>query len=174
MHIAVTADPYIPVPPDKYGGIERIVDMLIKEYLKRGHKVTLWAHPDSKVNCELIPYGISSHKGLIIRTKELWQVMSGLYRRRKDFDIIHNFGRLAGMFPLYFSKIPKIQSYQRAVTRRNPWIASMLAGDSIFFTAVSDNCRAYGNLSGRWQTIYNGASPEKYEFNASIAPDAPR
>ena len=29
MRIAVTADPEIPVPPVLYGGIERIVDMLI-------------------------------------------------------------------------------------------------------------------------------------------------
>ena len=30
MKIAITVDPEIPVPPVLYGGIERIVDMLVR------------------------------------------------------------------------------------------------------------------------------------------------
>ena len=33
MKILITADPFIPVPPIHYGGIERILDMIIREYI---------------------------------------------------------------------------------------------------------------------------------------------
>ena len=44
MRIAITADPYLPVPPRLYGGIERVVDMLVRGLSARGHHVTLFAH----------------------------------------------------------------------------------------------------------------------------------
>jgi hypothetical protein len=30
VHVAITADPYLPVPPRLYGGIERVVDLLVR------------------------------------------------------------------------------------------------------------------------------------------------
>ena len=173
MNIALIADPYIAIPPYNYGGIERVIDMLIKGYLKRGHRITLWAHPDSKVDCELMPYGIVPHRGCAIRMRELWQVASALYKRRKKYDIVHCYGRMATMIPLCFSKIPKIQSYQRAVTRRNVWLVNKLAGGTIFFTANSHSCHKYGTLPGRWKTIYNGILLDKYTFNNHVSQDAP-
>jgi hypothetical protein len=46
MKIAITADPELPVPPLHYGGIERIIDMLVRSLVDRGHDVTLFAHRD--------------------------------------------------------------------------------------------------------------------------------
>ncbi len=173
MNIAIIADPYIPIPPLGYGGIERVINMLIKEYIIRGHKVILIAHPDSRTACELIPYGIPPHEGVFRRAGELLQLWKILLARKNDIDIIHNFSRLAAMLLLYFSKIPKIQSYQREVIKKNPWLAYRAAGDSIFFTACSDNCAAYGRIPGRWQTIHNGASSDIFEFRENVADDAP-
>jgi len=51
MKIAVTADPMLPVPPRLYGGIERIIDMLVRGLVDRRHEVTLFAHEDSEVPC---------------------------------------------------------------------------------------------------------------------------
>ena len=39
MKILLTADPPIPVPPAGYGGIERIVDGLVRNYRAHGHTV---------------------------------------------------------------------------------------------------------------------------------------
>ena len=47
MKILLIADPGIPVPPVGYGGIERIVYLLAKEYKKRGHEVDILAGPGS-------------------------------------------------------------------------------------------------------------------------------
>jgi hypothetical protein len=57
MNITILADPRIPVPPKLYGGIERIVDMLMRGLVGRGHHVTLFAHEDSDVPCRHVPCG---------------------------------------------------------------------------------------------------------------------
>ena len=43
-------DPFIKVPPDHYGGIERVVADLADRLARLGHEVTLWAAPGSRVN----------------------------------------------------------------------------------------------------------------------------
>lgn len=55
MKIAVVADPFVPVPPKKYGGTEQVISYSIKGLQELGHEVVLFAPGDSKVNCELIP-----------------------------------------------------------------------------------------------------------------------
>lgn len=52
MRILLTADPELPVPPQLYGGIERIIDVLIKGLKSRGHTVGLVAHQDSTTTCD--------------------------------------------------------------------------------------------------------------------------
>ena len=44
LRLAITVDPIIPVPPTLYGGIERIVDMLLRGLAERGHELTVLAH----------------------------------------------------------------------------------------------------------------------------------
>ena len=90
MKIAITVDPYIPVPPEYYGGIERVVDFLVRGLLSRGHEVTLFAHPASRIESVLVPYGVPPHVGRLARARELWQVGSRLYRLRDKFDLVHS------------------------------------------------------------------------------------
>jgi glycosyltransferase involved in cell wall biosynthesis len=55
MHIAIYHEAII--PPQKYGGTERIVDWLAKALISLGHRVTLIAKPGSFVSgAEFIPY----------------------------------------------------------------------------------------------------------------------
>ncbi len=48
LRIAVLAPPWIPVPPDGYGGIEPVVELLCEALVARGHDVTLLAAPGSR------------------------------------------------------------------------------------------------------------------------------
>ena len=48
MRVLLVADPFIAVPPQKYGGIERVVADLADGLVRRGHDVTLWAGPGSR------------------------------------------------------------------------------------------------------------------------------
>ena len=174
MRIAITVDPYIPVPPRQYGGIERIVEFLVRGLNERGHQVTLFAHPDTTVSAELVSYGCPPHWGIRARTTELWQLGYGLWSRRSEFDLIHNFGRLAALIPvLPKRKLPKIQSYQRLIPWRSVQIAARLAGESVCVTACSSAMLNVGRDSCRCRAIFNGVDLANYNFISGVAQDAP-
>lgn len=179
MRIAITVDPYLPVPPRLYGGIERVVDFLVRGLVERGHDVALMAHPESRTDGRLIPYGVAPHFSAKARLLELWQVGSALWNGRNDFDVIHSFGRLASLLPvLPVRRLRKVQSYQRDAI---PWgsvrMAVRLAGDSIRFTACSSSVfrehPRQGERAGEWRAIFNGVEMEKYDFVPQVAGDAP-
>jgi glycosyltransferase involved in cell wall biosynthesis len=178
VRIALTVDPNIPVPPAGYGGIERIADFLARGLVARGHDVTLLAHPGSRTAGRLVPYGVPPHVGAVPRARELAQVGRYLFRHRRDFDLVHSFGRLAALVPILPVKgLPKLQSYQRD---RVPWgsvgMAVRLAGTSVRFSGCSTSVyrdRPDGPLGGQWHTVFNGADLRKYVATRLVDGDAP-
>jgi glycosyltransferase involved in cell wall biosynthesis len=178
LHVALTVDPNLPVPPRLYGGIERIVDFLIRGLVERGHSVTLFAHPGSTAPATLVAYGIEPHRGFAPRLGELAQVGGGLWRRRHRIDLIHSFGRLAALVPvLGYRSLPKIQSYQReSVPWRSVRTATRLAGSSLQFTACSTSVYATSRPSddrSAWTTIFNGVDSSKFKFQPRVDDRAP-
>ena len=177
LRIAITVDPYIPVPPTGYGGFERVVDVLVRGLAGRGHDVTLIAHPDSTVPVTLLPYGVPPHWGVWPRLAELIQVGACLLRLARRIDVVHSFGRLAALLPvLPVRGLPKIQSYGREI----PWAgvrkASRLAGSSLRFTGCSTDLyrrTADGMPTAGWSTVYNPVDVERYTGVESVSADAP-
>jgi glycosyltransferase involved in cell wall biosynthesis len=177
VRIAITADPYLPVPPRLYGGIERVIALLVSGLVRRGHDVTLIAHPQSHTPATLIPYGAPPHTRVMARTRELVQVASALARLSGSIDIVHSFGRLAALLPLLpMRAVKKIQSYQRAI----PWAgvrrAARLGGDSILFTGCSTSLYASDNgavRGTRWRTVFNCVDPSSYVAVTTVPDDAP-
>ena len=55
LRIAVVSPPMLPIPPARYAGTERIVAALVEGLHQRGHRVTLFAPGDSRVDCRLVP-----------------------------------------------------------------------------------------------------------------------
>lgn len=55
MRIAQVAPLYESVPPQLYGGTERVVSYLTEELVALGHEVTLYASGDSQTTACLIP-----------------------------------------------------------------------------------------------------------------------
>jgi glycosyltransferase involved in cell wall biosynthesis len=176
----MTVDPYLPVPPGHYGGIERLVDFLVRGLVERGHELTLVAHPDSRPppGVTLVPYGAPPHWGVGPRSRELWQVGSALFRRRRRFDVIHSHGRLAALLPvLPARRLAKVQTYQRDPV---PWAsvrrATAIAGRSICFVGCSDSVareRPPAAHRVRWRRIWNAVELALYPFHPSVAADAP-
>ena len=179
MRIAVTVDPYVPVPPVLYGGIERVADIVVRGLADRGHDVTLFAHPGSRTRARLVPYGIPPHTGPRARLSELWQVGSALWRRRRDLDAVFSWGRLAALLPILpHRRLPKVQRYCRnAVPWRSVRTAVRLAGSSLRFagasTSVYDERPRQGPYGGRWSTVYDGVETARYTFVPRVPADAP-
>jgi len=175
LRIVITADPYLPVPPRLYGGIERIVDLLIRGLAARGHHLTLVAHPESQTPAEVVPYGIPPHEGRWARAGELAQLAKVLWGRRHAVDVVHSFGRLASLLPLLSRRaLPKIQSYQRDVSWRGVRIAARLARGSLCFVGCSESqIRARPAGSGTWRRIWNGVDMDRYRHSPAVPSDAP-
>jgi len=173
MKILLTADPELPVPPKLYGGIERIVDLLITGLQNLGHEVALVANPEStsKVN-KFFPWRgkrSQSKFDTLQNMITLWQAVQGFKP-----DIVHSFSRIFYMLPILRSPIPKVMSYQRRPSDRTVKLASQIAGKSLAFTGCSDSiCNIGRNAGGTWQTIYNCVELEKYTFQPTVANNAP-
>jgi len=173
VRICLIADPYLPVPPETYGGIERVIAMLVAGLTRRGHRVTLFAASGSRVECELLTYGAPPHLTPTSRLRELLQVSGGLARRARSFDVVHSFGRLAALLPILRGSLPKLQSYQREITPRSVERGARWSGGSLLFTSCSTSLRKDVSHLGRWETVYNGAPADRFDFSPHVGADAP-
>jgi len=171
MDIAITADPMLPVPPRLYGGIERIIDLLVRGLLERGHKVTLFAHSDSEVPCRHVPYGGTDAQSVVDTLRNTLTVSRLAFTRP---DVVHSFGRLAYLTPLLPISLPKLMSYQRGPTPSRIRTAMTLAREgSLLFTGCSDHIADEIRPHAPACTVYNGVPLDTYDFQPSVADDAP-
>ena len=168
-------DPFIPVPPTYYGGIERVVYDIACQYKKMGHSVTLVAGPGSLSPDRLVIYGSSAGKSSTrINFRLLFSLSKVLIREIKSHDVVHNFGRLAWLFPIAWSNIRKVHTYMRYITPKNvKWLNSIKVRN-IVYTGVSQAIVNTGiGGGGSWRVIYNCAPIEKFTFQPKILLEAP-
>ncbi|MEO8886318.1 MAG: glycosyltransferase family 4 protein [Mucilaginibacter sp.] len=174
MRILLIMDPGIPVPPLLYGGHERLVDLFAGEYTRLGHQVTLLAGPDSHCTGTTVTYGINDlDRSKKQRNKEVWFVWNYLRKNHKNFDLIHNFGRLIYLLPVLNAPVKKIMTYGRPVAHAGIRIFNLLPNKNLIFTACSNYCVGTGNIAGQWHTVYNTIDFSTYDLNETIAEDAP-
>jgi glycosyltransferase involved in cell wall biosynthesis len=171
LRVAITVDPEIPVPPRLYGGIERIVDMLVRGLMQRGHDVTLFANPESQVSCRLLSYPGSRSPNGIDTLANMWHVSRAI--QRGQFDLVHSFARLAYLTPLLPRRIPKIMSYQRGVSSRSVRLGNLLSRGTLSFTACASHLIRRWQSDSHFHVVYNGVPLETYECTERVEPDAP-
>jgi len=172
LKIAITADPEIPVPPVLYGGIERIIYMLVLGLVEKGHDVTLFAHRDSKVPCRLVAWkGLKSdgYGNIVRNTATISAHVAG-----GSFDVLHSFSRLAYLLPLLPTRLPKIMSYQREPSLPQIRKALRLAKKhTLIFTGCSDYITDKIREVSRAETIYNGIPSDRFHAKDQVMTDAP-
>jgi len=171
MRIALTVDPEIPVPPGGYGGIERIVDMLARGLVTRGHEVTIFAHSDSTTAGRLIawPGRMSQSRHDTVRNAlTLVRHIAG-----GSFDLVHSFSRVAYLAPLLPLSLPKLMTYQRHISLRSVRLGHNLSRGTLWFTAISRFLIRDVETIGRWKLVFNGVSLTDYDFCSNPGPDAP-
>lgn len=171
LKIAITADPELPVPPKLYGGIERVIDMLIRGLVARGHEVTLFGHPDSDVPCRLVPYPGSSSLSRLDALRNMLAVTRGVIGG--GYDVVHSFGRIAYLLPLLPLSIPKLMTYQREVTPRSVKWGHRLSRGTLHFSAISQWMMQDTQHLANWHLVYNGVPMDVYDFSPAVAEDAP-
>lgn len=92
LKIAQIAPLWYPIPPKKYGGIERIVFYLCEGLKKFGHRITLFSSGDSNVSVKL-KFWRRNH---LAKDKIPWQDvflelehLAFSFSRAKNFDLLH-------------------------------------------------------------------------------------
>jgi len=92
VRIAQVSPLYESVPPQQYGGTERVVSYLTEELVAQGHEVTLFASGDSRTSARLVPCVPRSLRTDPDCTDQFSPhvVMLGrVVRRAAEFDLIH-------------------------------------------------------------------------------------
>jgi len=173
MRILITADPDLPVPPKLYGGIERIVDLLVVGLRNRGHEIGLIAHSEStSFASRFFPWRGNRSQNKFDTLQNIVTLWSAVQEFQPD--VVHSFSRIFYMLPILRSPLPKIMSYQRRPSDHTVKLATKIAGKSLTFTGCSNSISKIGrNAGGTWQTIYNCVDLEKYTFQPTVALDAP-
>lgn len=171
LRIALTADPELPVPPVLYGGIERIVDMLARGLVARGHEVTVFAHADSATAGRLIRWpGRASRSALDSSCNAATLARHVLAKR---FDLVHSFSRVGYLAPILPLPIPKLMTYQRQINPRSVRLGETLSRGTLWFSAISRWMMRDVEKIGTWRLVFNGVPLATYEYRRDPGLGAP-
>jgi glycosyltransferase involved in cell wall biosynthesis len=117
MKIAIVSPIMGPIPPKKYGGIELIVDELVRSLTERGHEVTVFCSGESTIagpnitRIETSPYPTREHPDEH-RKWEKKQLLAVL-NRQHDFDVIHlNYEPIACRFDANGGSVNLLDSFE--------------------------------------------------------------
>lgn len=170
MKIAMISSPFLPVPPKKYGGTERVIYYLVKGLQEAGHHVTLFATGDSEVECDLVPivdthlfFGKdkAEHQKITRQTKEIHHEINWMLRSREgEFDIIHSHG-----FDLIdFQDLPNITTLHGMFTIEH--MNYYEARKNLHYVSISKNQQKPFPDLDYVGVAYNGLDPEDFPFVA--------
>lgn len=94
MRIAQVAPLWESVPPQRYGGTERIVSYITEELVRQGHDVTLFASGDSVTQARLesiCPQALRLNSGIFNRDAPMMMLLErGFGAPAGTFDLIHS------------------------------------------------------------------------------------
>ncbi len=158
MKIALVAPPLLPVPPVRYGGVERIVGVLADGLLARGHDVTLFAPGDSRFAGRLIatvPEGVWNGGFQPDPANHFRRTVDLALTNAADFDVIHSHLDHNGFELAERSPVP-VLSTLHGRTDKDPLAGAIRAHSSVPLVAISNSQRSFVP-EGNWvATIHHG------------------
>jgi len=162
--IAQVAPPMERVPPEAYGGTERIVHELVTELSRRGHDVTTFAPGDSSVAGSLVPtvpraLRPAGHGGDI--GGYVLATMLKTLDRQADFDIIHSHLDWYGLILARASRTPVVSTFHGRLDM--PWSRDVLADRPEGLVAISE-AQASVHPDVPWTIVHNGLTLDSAPF----------
>lgn len=170
LKIAQVAPLWFSVPPEKYGGTERIISFLSDKLTEKGHSVTLFAAANSKTKAKLISL---RQKGVIEAgghwNAYYWNVLnhSLAFEKAKQFDIIHCHWEIMGSYFQRFVKTPVVHTLHNIPGPKNPmWtVFKHYEKDAnLVFISQKERRNAVVKAKHNW-VIYNGIDLTPFRFN---------
>jgi glycosyltransferase involved in cell wall biosynthesis len=136
MRIAMVAPPWLPVPPERYGGTESVIDVLVRALVDLGHEVGLYAKEGSTGPVEVrVPRDIPWSSGtLVVESSWVLDVHADIAADPRGFDVVHDHtigGAMRGIACLgtpvvttaHWPFTGELGSFSRRVAEASPMIA---------------------------------------------------
>ncbi len=165
MRIGMVAPIWERVPPEKYGGIELVVYLLVEELVRRGHQVTLFASGDSITSAELVSVYDKAQRHLIGNPVPDLNHVSTAFLRADDFEIIHNHAGYSGVTLANFVKTPVLTTLHGIFTEINiPFFKRFK--DAVYYNSISDEQRKGLPELNYIGTVYNAIDISSYQYSA--------
>jgi glycosyltransferase involved in cell wall biosynthesis len=166
VRVAIIAPPYLPIPPEKYGGIEQIVYHLIRGLKEAGHEPILFGPGDSKVDCKIIPIvekalhipdtkaGLPKHLDEVRESEKATH--KALQKLLPKIDIIHSHG-----FDLTaFKDYPNVTTLHNKVGF--PELETLMLQKDLNFVSISKNQQELCPDLKYIGVVYNGEDPDDF------------
>ncbi len=167
MRIAQIAPLAEPVPPEMYGGTERVVSLLTEELVRRGHEVTLYASGDSQTAARLvavIPKALRLSEEDVDPYVSLMLELGMAFDEADQFDVIHSH---VDYFALPFARhvrTPMVTTlHGRLDLPGLPTIYERYGEAPV--VSISDNQREPLPCANWAATVYNGTDLSRFTFN---------
>jgi glycosyltransferase involved in cell wall biosynthesis len=164
LRIAQVAPPIERVPPEGYGGTERVIFELASELDRRGHEVTTFASGDSAVPGRLIPTVPSALRpaghggdvsGYMITT--MLQVLD----REAEFDLVHSHLEWYSVALRRAARRPLVATFHGRLDL--PWSRDAFADRPDGMVAISES-QASVHPDVPWTIVHNGLTLDASPF----------
>ncbi|MFK3978760.1 glycosyltransferase family 4 protein [Micromonospora sp. NPDC050397] len=173
MKIAVLAPLSNPVPPEFYGGTERVVSTLTEELVRRGHDVTLFASGDSQTTARLVPvcekglWKVADQGADRLGRVEVLAMLSDVYSRADEFDVIHAHTDEEYTLPIAkLTRTPTVLTlHGRLDVNPHLWECARLQVTPLVSVSLAQRA-PLSHLDLPWAgVVHNGISIERYQFS---------
>jgi glycosyltransferase involved in cell wall biosynthesis len=165
MRIAIIAPVWIPIPPLGYGGIERVIKLLVEELVLRGEDVTLFAAGPSRTAANLkwfMEEAPTEHMGETLY--DAYHVGESFHEIiRGDFEVVHDHSGFLGPAFAGLLNQPTVHTLHGPFTRETAMFYSAFKEDC-YYVAISkrqrENCPQLNYLG----VIPNAVDMEENRF----------
>jgi glycosyltransferase involved in cell wall biosynthesis len=164
LRIAQVAPLIERVPPEGYGGTERVVSWLTEELVRQGHHVTLFATGDSRTSAVLVPCAdraLRTPEGTLDPIPWHLAMLERVEARARSFDVVHYHTELLHLPIARRSRTPSITTLHGRLDI--PGCPELLQHyDDVQFVSISDAQRKPAPRASWLATVYHGLPKETY------------
>jgi glycosyltransferase involved in cell wall biosynthesis len=157
LRIAQVAPPLERVPPERYGGTERVMYELIVELVRRGHDVTTFASGDSEIPGRHIPTVPVALRPAEFKDDPMgyfFTTMLAVLDRQDEFDIIHSHLEWASLVLARAARVPVAATFHGRLDL--PWSRELLASPTPAHLVAISHSQASPHADIDWTVVYNG------------------
>ncbi|HTG42180.1 MAG TPA: glycosyltransferase family 4 protein [Methylomirabilota bacterium] len=157
LRIAQVAPPLERVPPERYGGTERVMYELIVELVRRGHEVTTFASGDSEVPGIHVPTVPVALRPADFKDDPMGYFLTTAHAvldSQDEFDVIHSHLEWMSLLLARAAHVPVAATFHGRLDL--PWSRELLSSPTPAHLVAISKSQASPHPEVDWTVVYNG------------------